>query len=419
MSTVKGTAVFDPDTGAFAFTPDAESQPNPEPEPEPPGEFWDVSKLDKSLAEYPRPTNSKPGYLKPIVDPRFRTKITRIVGDPGTQIGDLPGTAWGTIARHHYSKDQAWNCDQSLIYLDQNSGGVGGNGVFLHGDTYKPAFMRNGIPTNSDVRWHHADPDLMFYAADDTFGTWNVRSGDCTVIRKFDGYEELKLGPWEGNLSSGGVMVALSIGEEGGFAYRISDDKSWRDIEAGSLSDRALGSVSISPKGTSLVWNFEDDSVVVTNLDGKILQTTAPNQISHFDLTIDSNGDEVMVGRDNRDNGHILKIRLSDLAVTELTKGGFGQHTGARGVVPYCVSDFVDNRPNHQPYEGEICLIALDGSAVYRLCHHHGSKTPDYNAEFHASMSPDGGRVIFASTWDASGSEPRPVQSYVVDFRDM
>jgi hypothetical protein len=34
-------------------------------------------------------------------------------------------------------------------------------------------------------------------------------------------------------------------------------------------------------------------------------------------------------------------------------------------------------------------------------------------------MSPDGGRVIFASTWDAAGSEPRPVQSYVVDFRDM
>jgi hypothetical protein len=177
--------------------------------------------------------------------------------------------------------------------------------------------------------------------------------------------------------------------------------------------------VSISPKGTSLVWNFEDDSVVVTNLDGKVLQTTAPNQISHFDLTIDANGDEVMVGRDNRNNGHILKIRLSDLAVTELTKGGFGQHTSGRGQCLYCVADYVDNRPNHQPYEGEIVLAALDGSATYRLCHHHGSLNPDYYAEFHASMSPDGGRVIFASTWDAPGAEPRPIQCYVVDFRDM
>jgi len=36
--------------------------------------------------------------------------------------GGVPGT-WGSDARHHYSKDQPWNSDGTLIAL-QNGGGT-------------------------------------------------------------------------------------------------------------------------------------------------------------------------------------------------------------------------------------------------------------------------------------------------------
>jgi hypothetical protein len=51
----------------------------------------------------------------------------------------------------------------------------------------------------------------------------------------------------------------------------------------------------------------------------------------------------------------------------------------------------------YPPYNGELIMCALDGSAVYRLCHTHIPKTVDYVAQTQPSHSPDGGRVIFAS----------------------
>jgi hypothetical protein len=55
----------------------------------------------------------------------------------------------------------------------------------------------------------------------------------------------------------------------------------------------------------------------------------------------------------------------------------------------------------------------LDGSKVYRLAHDH-NPDPDYEAETHPMQSPDGLRVVFASSWS---SNVRPVSVYVIDLR--
>ena len=70
-----------------------------------------------------------------------------------------------------------------------------------------------------------------------------------------------------------------------------------------------------------------------------------------------------------------------------------------------------------EPYCAEVIMSALDGSKTYRLGHTHEPAGYDYKGEVQPSHSPDGGRVIFASAWGGSGSEPRPVLSYVIDFR--
>ena len=73
---------------------------------------------------------SRPGYLVPYTDPVFKTKIIRMTGDPGSSIRNISGARWGDQARHHYSSDQAWNCDQSMIYLDINKGGGAAGRVY-------------------------------------------------------------------------------------------------------------------------------------------------------------------------------------------------------------------------------------------------------------------------------------------------
>ena len=74
------------------------------------------SAMGSDLAAATAPKISAPGYLESYVDPVFKTTVTRITGIPGSGIPNLNGQ-WAAIARHHYSKDAAWNCDQSLLFL--------------------------------------------------------------------------------------------------------------------------------------------------------------------------------------------------------------------------------------------------------------------------------------------------------------
>jgi hypothetical protein len=174
------------------------------------------------------------------------------------------------------------------------------------------------------------------------------------------------------------------------------------------------------------VWTFSPQTVEITDPNGNVVNSIATSRVSHGDLTIDENGSEVIVGRvassatGDGPSGRIAKFRLSDGVRTGLTHGGWCSHTSTREVGRrWAVADAFDRRPqaNTRPYDGELLLIALDGSNVYRLCHHHNSLTPDYDSQVHPSLSPDAGRVIFASSWGAAGTTPRPVGAYVVDYR--
>lgn len=85
---------------------------------------------------WPAPPLSKPAYLQTVTDPTFGTKITRIVGDPGDPLPNVPGEFWAAKQlRHGYSKREAWNCDQSMIFLDRHS-----PNLWLDGNTYEVLF---------------------------------------------------------------------------------------------------------------------------------------------------------------------------------------------------------------------------------------------------------------------------------------
>lgn len=81
----------------------------------------DCDLLTDKTTYLPVPVVNKPDYLQAITDPTFGTTITRIVGDPGDPIPNIPGSVWAAEQeRHGYSKVSAWNCDQSMIYLNRH-----------------------------------------------------------------------------------------------------------------------------------------------------------------------------------------------------------------------------------------------------------------------------------------------------------
>src|SRR3989442_889216 len=84
------------------------------------------------------PQVPKPAYRVPIWPSPFGTKVIRIANDSGASmtLSTGPGT-WGGDVRHHYSKDQPWSSDGTLLAL-QNRNGGSPNDIYLDGRTYQP-----------------------------------------------------------------------------------------------------------------------------------------------------------------------------------------------------------------------------------------------------------------------------------------
>jgi hypothetical protein len=201
------------------------------------------------------------------------------------------------------------------------------------------------------------------------------------------------------------------------FAYNMDTDTNHPDISMNSLG--SIDWVSVSAGGSYVVVNHGNDNTSVYTLSGtKVGSTwTEYGRPSHYDLAVDDQGEEVAVGvsKSSPDDGRVIKRRLRDGVVTVLTTGGYASHSSTRSVnrSGWVYSTYTGNT-TPTLYRGEIIAARLDGTRTERIAHHRGV-TADYLTEQQGSPSPDGKRIVFASTWGASS---RPVQMYVVDFQD-
>lgn len=370
-------------------------------------------------------TAPNPAYNTPWQDPVFKSKIIRVSGNPGSAIKNISGGKWGAVVRHAYNTDQAWNADQSLLYLPTNKDGGGiPADLFLHGENYDPQFAA-ARPYQSDIRWHHSDPNLFYFIKPDgAFGTWDPKAAKQETSKTFTGYTDLRFGPWKGNFTEDGSKVCITGTKNGvsvAFVYDVKTGEKGNDLRDDDYGSGGA-TVKISSKGNYLFWGYDPDITIITDLDGNKVTTLPNNYISHADTITDGNGDECIVGRVNDGNigqgksGLINKYRCSDGQRTPLTTAGWVDHTSCRAQKSHrwCIGAASVDRA---PYIGELLMAELDGSKVYRLAHTHVPATPDYDAQPQASHSPDGGRAIFATAWNGTGTAPRPVGAYVVDFR--
>ncbi len=377
--------------------------------------------LDTSTTTYwPAPVVNKPGYLTEITDATFGTKITRITGNPGDPIPNIPGKVWANDQlRHGYSKRQPWNSDQSMIYLGRHY-----PNLWLDGTTYQVLFTRS--KPSSAIRWSNTDPHIMYYTADGTFGKWDVVNNVTTQLVDLSGYSSCTFGKGEGNFTNDGTKVVViairnSDNHEVIFIVNVANQTKGNDIDVDSYS--AVTNCTISPLGNYIIlvgdFGVGSDRVQVRNSSGTILWTeTSYGLPSHFDTQIDQNGDEVIagVGKTSPYSGKIIKRVLSNGNITVVNDFPYAAHTSGRAInrPGWVFVSYQTRTSNYAPYVNELIAVKLDGSRIERIAHMHENNFT-YVAEAHGVPSPDGLRAMWASDWD---NNDYPVQSYVADYRD-
>jgi hypothetical protein len=103
------------------------------------------------LSDYPMEEVSKPAYLDFIIDPSFGTTIRRITN-----------ASLGEVIVPMYSTIQAWNTDETLMILyDQSKG----KHVLLDGITYEfIRFLEDVEPADLEqIFWDFNEPDIFYY----------------------------------------------------------------------------------------------------------------------------------------------------------------------------------------------------------------------------------------------------------------
>ena len=379
-----------------------------------------------------RPTTAlaKPGYLQPVTEPDFGTRLTRITGDPGTPItlagGGTAGT-WGNLSGNAYAKEPVWNADQSLMVLRvlDSSGGW----LFLDGNTYQPLFRRDYVPGSHIALWDPARPDEMVISGSTgAVGRWNVRTQAVTWLNTTSGYSDVTFGSGEGNVSADGRHVVIlatrtSDGRRVAYVNDVATGAKGPDLDLAANGFTAVDWVSVSQLGGYVVAKGTVDGTalrVKAWSRATLAQTAywATDRMGHFDLGVDAAGREVAFGPASGGNYQTQYVTL-DLATGAKAPMSpattWDWHASTRNTARPGWGYGVTNNATGFALAGEIYAVKLDGSQAVERYGRFRSTTTDYEAYPFPSPSPDGKRIAFRSNWGTA--DGRPIQTYVLDAR--
>jgi len=418
--------------------------------------------ISDSMLTLSVPATVRPGYLSASTDPRFGTTVVRIAGDAGTPIGNGVSGNWGSDVRQHYSKDQPWNSNNTLIAIQNGGGGM----VLLDGDTYEPVKGKCSSYSLSDDRWHPspAHPNERINVNHTELMWYDVVN--CVKTRSWTlPYEVQYFGPSEGNPSFDGRFVALTDGARMFVvdmdpqapytaypAQRIGPSVAIN--ECGLAGGCTVDWVSISPSGKYVVVSYDGDFPRVYDVNPATLELTPrpmPSaslrchgtaaqgfiyDLGHADMTLNpfDNNEDVIIGQEHCGNrgrvvngilmSGVVMVRLKDDTITPLTNP-------TNEAYPHHISTRNYDRPgwayvgyhtdSGKKFGDEIIAVKLDGSqSVQRFAHKHSAYTSCYRCESHSVPSRDGRRIMWASNWSQDCLTCGPssdIKPFIVDAR--
>ena len=421
------------------------------------------------------PEVSEPAYLEPFHDPTFGARIVRISGNAGENFswdGTPPGSGtWGVDVRHHYSIDQPWNSDGTLLFLQNRGGDASPRRLLLDGHTFKPKYgMCDNFPKGAS-RWHpsKSHPHERINIHNDKLQWFDMVR--CKRTRHWSLPFEVSLGEGKGNPSNDGRFLALSDGKrvfvvdmdpQPPFApypeQRIGPPIDVTDCGVSYGCEVAW--ISVSPSGKYVVVRYRgpkthtrvyDVNSQTLTLKSRKMPALYPNCIGtpnngfiyglgHADMTLNpfDNNEDVIVGQEHCGNrgktinsvkiGGVVMVRLHDGVIKSLTdprNEAYPQHISARNYQrPGWVYVTYYENADGRRFNDEIVAIRLDGiRTVERYAHKHALTKNCYRCESHAVPSPDGTKIIFASPWnlncaDACGTGSE-IRAYVIEGRPL
>ena len=424
-----------------------------------------------SLAVYSVPATPRPPYLVGVMDPTFGSPLERVGNNPGLPTMPVSGT-WGADARHVYSKQQPWSSDESLISIENRSGGSP-TPLILDGTSYAPKLAPCPNYDLYDYRWHpspaHPHEQINVNSSGNELMWFDVTT--CTKTRSWilPIRVDYGIGSGEGNPSNDGRFVALG-NNNAMFVVDMDPQPPYApypnrrigpvytfppcSLTAGAPNSWVINSVAVSPAGKFVDISFDSgndttfDANRIYEVDPATLALKPHNMASsslrcgsfqyrpngwifplkHADMAFDpfDNNEEVILGGRScpgSNIGHVVKVRLRDGKVTALTTDPSTEsdiyHVSARNIArPGWVYVSYYEEPGKR-FSDEIIAVKLDGSgSVERYAHMHTAASSCYRCEAHPAPSPSGRRVMFASNWSQDCTvgcgSPTDIKDYVV-----
>jgi hypothetical protein len=354
-------------------------------------------------------------------DPVFGSTIKRISNALGTPNNDRGGNL--TWITDEYSTMSPFNSDNSRILLVHQSyfGLYDGTGFYIRD-------LPLEINSSSEPRWSRRDNHTVYYVHGNQFKTYDLSTGAMNIVHTFSEYSAIS-GKGESDISFDGDHFVFAGDGRYVFIYKISTDAKSPTFDTGGLG---FDSLYITPNNNvTLTWN-QSGTVRFTGIEMFDTNMNFQRQIAraggHMDVTLDTNGNEVLIWTNSNDpqpicNNGIVKIRLADGQQTCLASfdWSLAVHISAPDNSGFVyVETYAPGNPTPPSgwvaYTNELLQIKLDGSQVLRLAHHRSRpfQTDTYNWQPKMSTSRDGSRVVYSSDYDLQAMD-----GYAADYSDV
>lgn len=339
-----------------------------------------------------------------------------------TQNGDAKEKS--QVHRHHYSRRQAWNADETLLDL---------NSILVDATSFKP--HEAGNPLSSERTWANTDADLLIgirYNPKATeLASYNVQTLEYSTLQRFDAYEHCTLGHGEGNLSLDDSRIVVTCSDTTDNTDIISFDLAQRRVLGKLKAEPNLNWASITPSGRFVV--VENNSHPDPNpqllrygadMQNELLLMDHP---SHGDLALDDLGNDVHVMLSKKRVSYIrIKDRLKvHLPVDRLAIRFRSGHVSCRNVQRpgWCyISAYGSGHigavklggfPNFEKIPFALNAGFKKGPNAYEHWSIHHSSIETYASEAKASASPSGRQIIFSSDWYGTSA----VEEFILALR--
>ncbi len=270
----------------------------------------------------------------------------------------------------------------------------------LDGKTY--TVIKNITSLTGEYRWSNTDPNKIYVIeGDGEFRIWDVNTVTNNLIRSFPGFDEVRMGPWEGNLSSDDSMVVLSGKNDTDYTAIVFDIKNNKEISRKTFPgvwENGIDWASISPNGKYVVINHACGSpcigpVKTYDLNLDYLVDIAPKG-EHADMTTDIDGNDYLVYVLGQ-NGYITKSRVDTGVKTVVLQSNKGGHISCRNLQRpgWCYASLIGTGYN------QAFAFKLDGSQIVQRFANHRSTNANYDVQPKGVVSADGTKMLWTSDW--------------------